>query len=524
MRSLKTLIIALAVLMIGLSNLKAETAVTYVSAEGVYINVGTNAGLNKNDTLLIFRDEIEIATIMIDNISTRSSACKIIKQSEPIKIGDLVFNRDHLALEILSDDSIDSSKKAIPTKQQPDNINRLRGYVAFQQYYQKDFTSSSLSSYQPSLKTKVTVENIGGSNLTFQFKHRSRYYHRSKQILVNGDKNEWSHRIYEMAVYADNPNSKFNWSLGRQSIYQVRGVGYIDGLYLSHRINEKVSIGTALGAEPDYLDQNIDFNRKKAALFVNYAVGDYDSQKISLSAALAGSYVGSEVNREFVNLTADYYRHNLSIYNAFEFDIFRSWRKEALGKSFSFANYYGRINYKLNNNVRFNFGYDNRHQIRYHDDVYLADSLFDNSSHQGLRLGTTLKLSQNITFNSTAGIRFRSDEIDDNKYINAGINVMRFPKRANSLSLRMAYVQTMFTNAYRPTISFRFPIYSKVYVTAAGSSNIYKTAGNTTTNTYFDLNSYYNLSRIYFLSGSIRQYFDSELKSTQLFFEMGRNF
>lgn len=519
-----SLVLALLFVLFGICSSEAATTVTYVSSEGLYINAGSNAGLEKNDTLVIMRDDQKVATVFIDNISTRSSACKMIEQTLPPQIGDIVVLSD------LSEIVIETKKTATAVEQnktstaESEPANQTSGYISFQQYYQKDFTSSSLSSYQPSLRTKLTVKNVNGTGLTFQMKHRSRLYHRSKQILVNGDKNEWSHRIFEFAVYADNPDSRWNWSLGRQSIYQVRGIGYIDGLYLSHKLNEKVTVGTAIGGEPNYLDQKIDFNRQKAALFVNYTNGSYETQKLSLSAALAGSYLSGEVNREFVNLSADYMNNKISIYNAVEFDFFRGWRKDALGKSLKFANYYGRINYKLSDKVRFNFGYDNRHQIRYYDDVYLADSLFDNSNHQGIRLGTTLRLSQNITFNSSAGIRFRSDDLDDNKFINGGINFMRFPGRRNSLSLRMAYVKTMFTNAYRPTVSFRFPLFSKMYMTASGSSNIYKTGGNTTTNTYLDLNSYYNFSRVYFLSASLRQYLDSELKSSQLFFELGRSF
>lgn len=505
----------------------SATEVTYISSEGIYINAGTNASLNKGDTLLIYRGDIKIATVLIDNISSRSSACSIVEQFGSIQIGDLLKKIDGTLVQL--NDELDEknitkeSKKAISPKREKD-INKIRGYVAFQQYYQKDFTSSSLSSYQPSLKTKFRIDNINGSNLSFQMKHRSRMYHRSKSIIIGGDKNEWSHRIYEFALYSNNKAGSFQWSIGRQSVYQARGVGYIDGLYLSKELNDKVSVGTALGSEPDYLDQKIDFKRNKAALFINYINGDYEKGRLSLSAAVAGSYISGEINREFFSFTTDYYNSRFSVNQAVEIDMYRSWRKDAIGKTFSLANYYGRINYNVSDRIRLNFAYDNRNRIRYNDDVLIADSLFDNSSHQGVRFGTTIRLNRDVTFTGNTGIRFRSDEIDNNLFFNTGINIMRFPAQYNSLSFRFAYVNTMFTDAYRPSVSFRFPMFTKLRFTLTAASNIYKTGSNSTTNSYFDLSTYYTVSRDYFVSGSIRQYLDKELQSSQIFFELGRNF
>ncbi|KAA3633147.1 MAG: hypothetical protein DWP97_09740 [Calditrichaeota bacterium] len=500
---------------------KAETKVTYVSSEGLYINAGTNAGLQKGDTLTITRKNQIVATIIIENISTKSAACKILTQSDTPLTDDIVLNINGSPLSVTEETKKINQDVSKQKKQKTNPVNRVGGYISFQQYYQKDFTNSSLSSYQPSLKTKLKIDNISNSNLTFKLSMRSRYYQRSRQITVSGDKNEWSHRLYEFAVYAE--HTHLQWSFGRQSVYQAQGVGFIDGFYLAKKMNEYVSIGGAVGSEPNHLDQNIDFNRKKAAVFVSYERGNYKSGRYNLSAAFAGSYLSDGVNREFFNLSADYYSESFSTYHSVEIDLFRSWRKEAIGSTFKFSNYYGRINYKLSNTVKINFSYDNRHQIRYFDDVYITDSLFDANNHQGIRFGTIIKIGRNTTFSGNTGIRFRSDDIDDNKFINTSLNLARFPTRKNFLSFRFAYVKTMFTNAYRPSLSFRFPIFTKMYLTTSASSNIYKTGTTTTTNTYVDLNSYYSFTGKYFMSGSIRQYLDSELKSTQLYIEIGRN-
>ena len=520
---MKKLLLLTIILLISFTAVYAETSVTYVSAEGIYINAGTNAGLQKGDTLIISRNNQTIATLIVQNISTKSAACLIISQTETPLTSDLVLHYDGSVITVTEADIIQSQiNTASDKKVKSRPVNRINGFIALQQYYQKDFTSSSLSTYQPSLKTKLKIENINNSNLTFKMSLRSRYYHRSKQISVFSTKNEWSHRLYEFAVYGYHEN--LNWSFGRQSIYQARGIGYIDGLYIARQMDENLILGGAFGSEPNYLNQKIDFNRKKAALFVSYEKGTYETGRYILSAAFAGSYISGEINREFFNFSADYYTERFSTNHAVEFDIFRSWRKDALGKSIKFANYYGRVNYNLSSRIRFNLSYDNRNQIRYFDDVYIADSLFDNSSHQGVNFGTSVKVNQSITFSANTGIRFRSDELDNNKFVNTSLNFSRFPAKHNSLSFRFAYVQTMFTNAYRPSVAFRFPLFTRMHLTASASSNIYKTGSNSTTSTYLDLNSYYSFDRIYFMSASIRQYLDKELRSSQIYFELGRNF
>ena len=64
---------------------------TYISTEGVYLNAGTEIGLQLGDTLEVRRGEKVIATIVINNISSQSAAALIIDKTEDVKPGDLLY-------------------------------------------------------------------------------------------------------------------------------------------------------------------------------------------------------------------------------------------------------------------------------------------------------------------------------------------------------------------------------------------------------------------------------------------------
>ncbi len=92
------------------------------------------------------------------------------------------------------------------------------------------------------------------------------------------------------------------------------------------------------------------------------------------------------------------------------------------------------------------------------------------------------------------------------------------------MTARLSYLETKFTTAYRPSLSFRFPIRRGMYLTLSGTSNIYTSSFSRSSTSYLDAQTYYTLSSNYFISASIRQYFEKDLQSNQLYLEFGKHF
>ena len=69
----------------------AVAELTYVSTEGVYLNAGSDIGLRLGDTLEVRRGDRTIATVVINNISSKSAAAVVLAQTEAVQPGDLLF-------------------------------------------------------------------------------------------------------------------------------------------------------------------------------------------------------------------------------------------------------------------------------------------------------------------------------------------------------------------------------------------------------------------------------------------------
>jgi len=503
---------------------EASPTISYISSEGFYINGGTNYNLKKNDTLLVIRDTVVIATCVINNISKSSSACVIIEKSDEIIVGDKIVDifKNELALTEVKEVIQKQTKRT--SMRNKASVNHVSGYISSQHYIVADLSNSSLSSYQPSLRTKFKISNLFGQKLKFQIKHRSRYYKRSQKTYMPQNQSNWSHRIYEFAIYSTDNFQALQYSIGRQAIYQMRGVGFVDGVYVGNKINDKISVGTAVGFEPDYLNQKISFNRKKAGVFVSYAFKNSQTEKLMLSVALAGSYIHSDISREYLYLQTDYNSNKFTVNQSVEIDYYRTWRKEALDKRFSLTSYYGRVNYSMTSHYSFNLSFDTRERIRYHVDSYIADSLFDDSNNRGLKFGARLKPIDKLSISINTGLRFRAGSMVDNKFGSIAITALRFPQKRSSLTARLSYLETMFTTAYRPSLSYRFPVKKGMYMTVSGASYMYSSSIGRSSTSYLDANTYYTLSNNYYLSASMRQYLEKDLRSNQLFFEFGKHF
>ncbi|MFQ5454318.1 MAG: hypothetical protein ACE5D6_09050 [Candidatus Zixiibacteriota bacterium] len=504
-------------------NKVGNAAVTYLSSENIYIDAGSNSGISVGDSLTVVRRGVTIAVLIVKNVAGNSCACIKISGKGKIKVGDKVPLDSIIGRNNKSASSTSIRKtKTKSSKSQLDMKNRLKGNISFQSYWLKDMTGSKLSSFQPSLRTRIRIENLAGTGLTLQLKHRSRVYHRSRSLQEGTDRNEWVHKIYEFAVYSDREKSLIEWAAGRILSPYVRGMGYLDGGYIAKKIHPSYRVGVVIGTEPDAQNTGIKFNRRKFGAFITLEKGSYATRHLMLTAALSTSYEKGNINREFFYFQGNYSHDSwISLYQSVELDINRSWRKNADGNRFSITNYYSTLNLRIMQKASLYFSYDARKNIRYFETKNYPDSLFDDGVHRGLKVGFSFRPKKRIRINANTGIRFRQDGLSNNQFTSFGIAVSRFPLRRHSVSFRMSWIKTMFTTGYQPYLTYRFPLRARLMLTATGSGYIYKTGSNTTHNFYIDLSTYYSFTSDYYISTSLRQYFDSQLQSVQIFIEFG---
>ncbi len=504
--------------------------ITYLAVEGIYINAGSEVGLAVNDTITITRNGKKLGLAVVSNISTKSAACNLISGGNLIRVKDNVsFGGKPISLgtktEVETTLTTPSKKNNRKPKQKQRTNNRLKGNISFQNYYQQDMTGAKLSSYQPSVRTSIRIEDLFDQGITFRFRHRTRLYHRSREYTSWGNANEFNHKVYEMAITSGNGPDSPHWGAGRIRASYVRGLGQLDGLYFVKPLNTYYKVGIVAGVVPDAYNTEIRINRRKVGLFVSWDKGEYESGHISMTAALSTSYEKDIVDREFFYWQGSYVRGTMiRLYQSMELDINRSWRFDAGGKRLSITNLFSTVNFSPIRQVGIYFSYDERKNIRYFEYRNLQDEIFDDAVHRGFKVGIQIRPSNRISFNGNYGLRRRDGGIShNNKFVTGNLRISRFPFPSQSVMLRMSYMETMFSSIYAPAVTMRFRLRRSITTAFTGAARIYKTGSTETKSYYIDSSLNYSSRTRYYFSAGYRQYFDEYLQSAQIFMELGVN-
>ncbi len=508
-----------------------KAKVTYIASEAIYINAGTNAGIEIGDTLAVTKQSDTLAVLVVTNVSGSSAACELIDSRRELKVGDILQLAKYATTpktgksyegEVVQDEGNGKIKRS---RRARDAQNALSGGISLENLYRKDQTGSRLSSNQAGLRSRIKVKNISGSGIQFEMRHRSRLYQRSRSLRsssVTGGSDEWSHQIYSFGLSYGDDNSTVSWGVGRMLAPHVRGMGYIDGGYVIRRVNERLHLGIAAGVTPNAQTSSIQLNRRKLGAYARYVAGDASKQRVSVTASLTSVLESFSVSRDFLYLQSSYSRGRwLSLSQSFEVEFNRGWRYELAGKRFDVSNYYGTANFNVMTSASVYITYDARKNIRRFDNADTPDSLFDGSTHRGFRGGFRLNNLKNLRFYGNLGVRLRQNAFGNNTFGSLGARINRLPRRGHSLALSMSFVRTQFTTGYRPNITYRFPIGRQTRFNVTASAYSYNTASTTITNFYLDIGASRPLGRRYFLTGSYRQYFDSNLQSAELYTEIG---
>jgi len=503
-------------------------AINYISADKVYISAGRKAGLIQGATVNVKRDGRLVAVLIADNVSSHSAACHIKEKFGEPKVGDRVH------FERVSTEALESRVKPVESmtrrnvikpRQQggPPPKNVVRGSFAIQTYFTRDLGASSISTSQPAIIGRLVINNLYGTGAMFRFRHRTRWYHRSREIGAGIGTDEWSHRLTEFAILYRSRDGRLDMGIGRVISPYVNGMGYIDGAYFSRMISRHFRTGIVAGSEPDLIDSSIDFGRRKFGAFVAYERGSFGTQRFTSTFALSGAYDDGDISREFGYLQNTFsIARKLSLYQSVEVDLNRQWRKSFEDSRFSFSNLYIVANTTPVRFATLNFAYDARRNVRDSYSLATPDSLFDTNLYSGYNGGIAVRLPRSMSMRANAGVRYREDGLEMNRFYSVHANIRRFIVPTHTLALSMSMSETPFVKAYRPVVSYRFPATRKLRAALSFGGYIYENQSELT-NYYAEVGGYRTLGRRYFLSGEFRQYFGGGFDSIQMFFELGLN-
>lgn len=511
--------------------------VKYLSQNSLYIDLGSEQGLRKGDTLTVKRDRRVIGKLVVQNIARLSAACKFLSQNTPIRIGDqveiVILMRDKVPaatpVESTKEKGVESQlarpqspKRRLRRRPVASKNNRVKGRFSMQMLSLDDQTPSNRDTYQMAFRSKLKIERFMGFPVALRVRWRSRSHHRQNLQSSEIATDEWRHHFYEFGLVSNSKEANVEFGLGRVLSNRIRGLGYIDGGLFSLKMNGVWRVGVAGGTQPSLRTLAFQTAEHKFGIFLNFEKGEYGKQRVSSTAAFSGRYHKGEVSREFFYLqNTTSFGGKFSLYQTVEIDLNRNWKRDSGHASFQLSNFFLSANYYPTKFISISGSYDARKSVRVYETRSIPDSLFIEVLRQGFHAGITVRLPNRIRLSGNLGIRLRTGQLRSTTSASFGLSVPRIFNSWATLSARLSYFNTLFTKAYRPSVRIRLPVTRGLSVNASGGSYVYQSSSGTTHSDWLEANGSYRINRRLFSSFGYRMFLDERLRSARLSLELG---
>ncbi len=512
-----------------------DTKVKYVSKSAIYIDTGRDAGVQVGDSGDVYHESNKIARLEVSFVADNSSSCKIREQLSDITVGDSVvmsISLPEIQQEIT--EIIKTELKPVQIKTDAELISRTRkeeenqfsGRMGIQYYAQDNIDELNYDFSQPSFFLRAEFENIMGSHHTLAARMRGRKNIRGRE-LSGVTSTKWNNRIYELSLYYDSPLTNYTYGLGRIVPNGVGGLGYMDGMIFNYRLNEQTEFAVFGGTEPDGETSKISSDETKIGTSVSYEKGDYRTQRLRSSVALSGIYRKGKIDREFLYTQNSYSIGSAwSFFQSGELSINRGWRKDSGGSTFQISSFQASARWSPIRSTSFSVGYNNRKSVRTYDTRSIADSLFDNTTRQGFRLSSSLRLPLNFRVSISGNIRTRTSDDASAYSSSAGITFYDQWVTRIRFSTRGSYFSNLYNKGFQSNISLSRNILKSLDLGIEGGYSSYELdqTNAQVKNYWTKINADYRITPRIYSSTYYELYRGSSVKANRLFVEVGLRF
>ena len=425
----------------GQDNLPVSFTVKYASADTVYLNGGSDAGLSIGQKLIVRGkdpDDEDIAQIEIESITASSSAAKILPGGAKITPGKIAYLTQEDLDKRKPPDAAANAKKYpqsisftqgnpldeevrenLPRPPLPE-VNRSRGRIGFDLGYMQQ--EGGISSSLLGITLHMDSSRLGGSYWNLRGYYRG-YRHSRDRV---GDKPmlvDLVNRTYHLNLTYDNPNSHWVIGAGRLMVPWASSLNTLDGFYLGRR-QGKTTFGIFAGSAPDPTSWDYDPNRQMGGGFINFEGGNFDTFRFSSTSGIGLTRIDWHPDRQFGFFQNSIsYKRYLSIYSDVQADLLappvnaaeassaaidgvqmQARRELALSRS------YLTIRIQPLKVLSFDISHNYMRNIPTFDERLLSTGLLDQYLFQGLNGGFRLELPFRLGIYSTVGRSNRSGD------------------------------------------------------------------------------------------------------------------
>ena len=408
---LATLAVILAVLPAAADETRA-TKITYVTESSVYVESGTDDGLNVGDKVEILQGDKTVAVLEVTYAATHKSVCGRIASDVKLAVGDTARFTPRFPhgpmVAAQGPPALGGPVAPSPPAPPPPHRLGLRGRVGLRYFWVKQ-SDAGLEYRQPMLDLRVDGTHVLGSAFDLGVDMRARRTYRS---FENGNStSEGRNRLYS-AFVAWRPNdSPLRVALGRQFSPSLGGVSIFDGALVEYR-KSGFAAGAFLGNPPDPVSFAHSSEIREEGAFVEFGSPIGAPRRWVLTTGAVTSTSHGEVNRDYLYVQGFYDNRSLSLYGLGEADVNRGWRKEAEGKTWSLTSGTVSARYRFGESFSVDGGFDDRRSVRIYRDYISPETEFDDRYRRGTWAG----------FDGRAGTHFgygvnarRSDDGNGNK-------------------------------------------------------------------------------------------------------------
>jgi len=414
--------------------IRTEFVVKHVSADSVYLEGGSNAGLAEGQKLTIRRkgaQDAPAAQIQIESVTPLSSAGRILPGDGDVAPGDIAFLppeeveklKQRLAstdagsypqiISFTTDDPLDQEVRENLPKPPSPEVNRIRGRVSFDFGHLKQREDNTSSLY--GLTLRIDASRLGGSHWNLNGYYRG-YRHSRQGSSIEPMLVDLVNRTYHLSLTYDNPTSHWVAGVGRLFVPWASSLDTLDGFYLGRR-HGKATFGIFGGSAPDPTSWDYDLERKMAGGFVNFEGGSFDSWRFTSTSGIAVTRTDWRPDRQFGFFqNGIFFKRYFAVYSDLQCDLLHAFpvapdsARSPAERGLALSRSYVTVRIQPLRALSFDISENYFRNIPTFDERLLSTGLVDKYLFQGLSGGFQLELPHKLGIYSTVGRSNRSGD------------------------------------------------------------------------------------------------------------------
>jgi hypothetical protein len=507
---------------------EAECHVRFVSAEYVYLDVGSAAGLDVGLKVRIVREGKAVGELEVAFVAENSASCRIVGSSGAIMAGDRATFVPVAPVAAAATDTLVSRVRpagAGTGRRSVRIAESFDGWIAVQWDQTSETTNRNLRTDLLSLPFRARVRKLGND---FEFQARGNLRHITRDgYSQSTPASEWRNRVLEAAFVREGRDLGWQFAFGRVGGRRTAAAGPFDGLAVTRRLGEWTSLGVFGGFAPAWGNLAFSTDDHLAGAVFNFNHAGASGRVLDLTVAAIGRYRQGEISREYVSVVTSWRDGaRVSLLQAAECDLNRGWRKEKTGGRVALTSLALTGRYQLTPSLAFTLGYDGREPVRTWETRSLPDSLFTDAGRNGWRASAGWRGPGGLAWDLSGGLRSEQGTDDD---VTSWQTMLRVPAR----TLRLADVTVSARGFDGPWMSGWSPsmrAWRTVFkgarwnLEAGRFSYADKLTDTTRDNTWGETGLSLELATGWDVTGSYRRDWGDDITGRRFFLELSRRF